>query len=192
MKQSLTPRYTTSSLPIPIALSMLNAILAEQHADALTPMVPRRTVRLLLAVQLTLFRLGYAQAVAFNRHMLRDKACLTWSFVFPYQYCMKHLFLDPTVLMSRARAVDELGYLRPHLRTTATDERITRFVAEAVSAPYLEWKIELSLAAIQDQCGTKAELAAWAYEVGNDRLCPLGAVSKVRARKLGVAEGRDD
>lgn len=120
--QSLTPRYTTFMLTIPIALVMSTAILADLRpklfAGAGSKLAIRGVLVVLTAVQLALFPIGYAQACAFQRRMLQSQACLVWGPVMPDSGCLRQMTRDPTLLMKRAEGIDRLGYLRPALKKT--------------------------------------------------------------------------
>jgi hypothetical protein len=122
MKQSLTPRYSTYLMPIPIAIVILAVIFMEIRPQLLERLVSKRVALILLAavllVQLALFPIGYAQAVAFNRRMLQAKACLTWGAVTSNPVCLLRIFDDMHIVTNRAKAINQLGLLRPRLKNT--------------------------------------------------------------------------
>ena len=124
--QSLSSRYTTFTLYLPVALVYLLPCVARHAARRGGRLAGRvSSLKLLAAAGAVLLVLAHAAAFVLvvrhgaaptRRARLRAKACLLFAEAAPNEPCLAAgLYPDVRTLRERAAALDRLGYLRPPL-----------------------------------------------------------------------------
>ncbi|MFL6207244.1 MAG: hypothetical protein ACJ74W_00090 [Pyrinomonadaceae bacterium] len=129
VEQSLSARYTTYTLFLPLALVYLS------QCASVAAYVPRATPSLLLCALLLLhapiYLLGIRRMSVMHATQMHAKACVLLVNVVKDD-CQAQVFPDPTRLRRSANTLDWLGYMRPPLLTS---NRLRDLAAADARAP---------------------------------------------------------